>query len=530
MRRGIAIALGALLPIVVGLVMLVPRIARNDSLESQARDLAGTIARQELRSVDITCRVERDDHALPTLECSCEIQVATEGPEVALLLNPGLRESNLKVNGQPAPSQRRGDVLRIVAPQREFQVTFQYAGRLRQSGLTAPWTDGSSFAAPHTTFWHPLDLHSFFNFHARLELPEGLTAVTAVETNTEQREGRHIVSWHETRPVIGAALVAGPFHRHVRFHGGSRYAVFIPNTYTGPSVESLLEALGQTHNMLEATLGNDGFGRVAVAVCGNDVAFANQTLANAVFALPEKALDDPAQAVAPMLATIWWGGTVTSRWFANRFDGDAWLPSGLAQYSAWHALARLYGAGRVPPIKKFDAKSLRISQPLRTRSPLAHAGYETGAYPYIASALAAYIGTDTMQAALRQIVDTHRYGAVTLSEATAVFARVSERDLDEFMRVWFDRPGHFDYELAELVHEIDTVRLRVVNRGSNPAFGPLTVVVETRDDTVRHEISVGARGGTVSLPSPHPIMRVVLDPDWIYPDTDRTNNVWPREG
>ncbi len=39
----------------------------------------------------------------------------------------------------------------------------------------------------------------------------------------------------------------------------------------------------------------------------------------------------------------------------------------------------------------------------------------------------------------------------------------------------------------------------------------------------------GERSTSITLSVPSPVVRVEIDPDGNFPDTDRTNNVWTRD-
>jgi len=62
---------------------------------------------------------------------------------------------------------------------------------------------------------------------------------------------------------------------------------------------------------------------------------------------------------------------------------------------------------------------------------------------------------------------------------------------------------------------------------------PLTLTLENgevRQETIGVEVWLaGERTTTLTVHLPSPVVRVEIDPEENFPDTDRTNNVWTRD-
>ena len=517
--------------VLVAVAMLLVKSAGRETLTNQQAALAGAMSRQTIQTIDLECRIDFPRDKPPSLNCVCKLRANSSGDDLTFLLNPGLTISEILVDDKPAPYRRRGEVITVKHTATDVRATIVYAGSIAPSGIAAPYAAHDILAASFASFWHPLDLHSFFEFKASLNVPENVTVACVRSSRDVSEDGRRVVAWHEPRPVLGAMLAVGPFRRTERIHGEASCAVYAQQDLADEHLDAMFDALGRSYNMLEAILGDDGFRGVAAVLLPGTQEWRAFESSNSVITLSEDEMRSTAATVAPLIAQNWWGGTVTAPWFVTRPDGSVWINRGLAEYSAWLAMERLYGTSAVLRHKARYKGPLTISHPLRIDTLLS-AGSDTASsqdtYPYIASMLGATIGPTNVVAAMRQILTTYRYREVSNAQAEEVFSQVSEQDLDEFMRVWFDRPGHFDYAVAGLSQEGDQVRVTIVNRGNNPAFAPLPILLETSTGTEVRTIDVGTRGGEVTLTSSQPVRRVVLDPEWLTPDTDRSNNIWPR--
>ena len=109
--------------------------------------------------------------------------------------------------------------------------------------------------------------------------------------------------------------------------------------------------------------------------------------------------------------------------------------------------------------------------------------------------------------------------------------RVSGRDLDWFWYPFFFRTGNFDQGIAAVSTGADSVRVSVRDYGQAP--GPTFLTVTMRDGTtaratipVERWLQPSTRIQSVTVRVNGPVARVELDPEQLFPDTNRRNNVW----
>ena len=112
------------------------------------------------------------------------------------------------------------------------------------------------------------------------------------------------------------------------------------------------------------------------------------------------------------------------------------------------------------------------------------------------------------------------------------FADVAGRDLTWFWRTWMFETWTLDQALGAVRPAGDSLEIVVEDRGLAPM--PARIAVTRADGRVeRIEVPVdvwlgGARRHAVRVAGPATVTRVEIDPDGVFPDADRANQVWQR--
>jgi len=148
----------------------------------------------------------------------------------------------------------------------------------------------------------------------------------------------------------------------------------------------------------------------------------------------------------------------------------------------------------------------------------------------ILAALRGMIGEETFHRALREYgrrwIDGHPYPYDFFNTVDDV----AGRDLGWFWSTWFYRPWSLDQAVADVATAGDSTRITVEDRGLAPM--PVALAVTRADGSVqRLEVPVdawldGARRHVVEVPARPAVVRVEIDPEALYPDIDRSNQVW----
>jgi hypothetical protein len=149
-------------------------------------------------------------------------------------------------------------------------------------------------------------------------------------------------------------------------------------------------------------------------------------------------------------------------------------------------------------------------------------------------ALRGMLGEETFIKAYHEFWDRWAFKHPSPWDFFSTFEDVSGRNLDWFWSAWYQETWTLDHAIGE-VRLLDGGRaeIEIIDEGLVPM--PVDVVV-TRENgsTERHEVPVdvwlrGAVHTLVATRAGAPIVRIDLDPEFDFPDVDRTNNTWPAE-
>ena len=106
------------------------------------------------------------------------------------------------------------------------------------------------------------------------------------------------------------------------------------------------------------------------------------------------------------------------------------------------------------------------------------------------------------------------------------------QDLDWFWRTWYYETWALDQAVAEVSTSGGETRIVIDDLGLAPMPVLLTLTLENGEER-QERIGVdawlaGERTTTITVRVPSPVVRVEIDPEESFPDTNRTNNVWTR--
>lgn len=147
-------------------------------------------------------------------------------------------------------------------------------------------------------------------------------------------------------------------------------------------------------------------------------------------------------------------------------------------------------------------------------------------------ALRGVLGDEVFDRALREYVRRWAFRHPKPWDFFNTFEQVSGQRLDWFWTPWFFETGVLDQAIESVRPAAGGVDVVVRDRGDNPM--PTRVVATTADGkTAEAAIPIarwlgngGTRTVTVHVAAAGTVTRVELDPLQLFPDADRTNNVW----
>jgi len=239
---------------------------------------------------------------------------------------------------------------------------------------------------------------------------------------------------------------------------------------------------------------------------------------------------------------------VAHQWFPMMVGNDetsfAWQDEGLATYIEEHAIADYFSDPHpfaVPLNQYLQIAGTDYETPMMRPADLypSYAAFGIASYfkpAVLLRALGGVIGRDQVEEALREYARRWFLKHPYPHDFFKTVESVAGRSLDWFWTPWWYGTGVFDQGIAgvstEPISGGERVVITVEDRGQNPL--PTTIVVTTEGGQVRRaEIPIekwlsGARTTSVTLDLPGRVVRVELDPERIFPDIDRSNNVWVR--
>lgn len=153
-------------------------------------------------------------------------------------------------------------------------------------------------------------------------------------------------------------------------------------------------------------------------------------------------------------------------------------------------------------------------------------------------ALHGVIGEETVRAALREYTDRWLFRHPTPTDFFRTVESVAARELYWFWHPFWFETAVLDQALAGVETEArdggERVHITVEDRGDAPMPALLRLMLangETREAVVPVDVWLaGARLHTLSVDVPAAVESVELDPDFLFPDVDRTDHVWERNG
>jgi hypothetical protein len=147
-------------------------------------------------------------------------------------------------------------------------------------------------------------------------------------------------------------------------------------------------------------------------------------------------------------------------------------------------------------------------------------------------ALRGVLGEETFNRAYREFIRRWAYKHPYPWDLWNTFNSVSGRNLDWFWRSWYFETWTLDQAVESVASGAGGTTITVRDVGMVPMPVRLAITL-ANGEVLRREIPVdvwlaGARTATINVPAGQAVTRVEIDPEMVFPDVDRSNNVWPR--
>jgi len=148
------------------------------------------------------------------------------------------------------------------------------------------------------------------------------------------------------------------------------------------------------------------------------------------------------------------------------------------------------------------------------------------------------LGEETFNRALQRFMKDWQYKHPYPWDFFNTFEDVSGRDLDWFWRSWYFETWTLDQSVADVSSDGENVRIVIQDLGQTPMPSYVEITFNdgtTMDKTI--EVDTWLAGATSAIleldmsSSPvagKEVTRVEIDPEFLFPDADRSNNVWEK--
>ena len=148
-------------------------------------------------------------------------------------------------------------------------------------------------------------------------------------------------------------------------------------------------------------------------------------------------------------------------------------------------------------------------------------------------ALRALLGEETFMRGYQKYLADWAYKHPKPMDFFNTMATAAGQDLDWFWRTWYYETWTLDQAIADVSTFDGETRIVIDDLGLAPMPVRLTLTLENGEE-LQEDIGVqvwlaGERSTSLTFSVPSPVVRVEIDPDGNFPDTDRTNNVWTRD-
>ncbi len=229
-------------------------------------------------------------------------------------------------------------------------------------------------------------------------------------------------------------------------------------------------------------------------------------------------------------------------WFPMQVGSDekrhAWMDEGLTQFNGFRAEEVRWGQsteGRMLGfMSQFYTSGGEVD--LMRRGDFYPTGMSYGVASYFKmarnlTALRAILGEETFDEAFREYGRRWVQKHPTPYDMWNTFEDVSGQDLDWFWRTWFYETWTLDQRVAEVSTEGGSSTIVIRDDG----MAPMPVLLRlTRADGSTESLMLpvepwleGAREQSVTVEGE--VTKVEIDPDWVFSDVNRRNNVWERD-
>lgn len=220
-----------------------------------------------------------------------------------------------------------------------------------------------------------------------------------------------------------------------------------------------------------------------------------------------------------------------------------WMDESTATFLESQAAKDFYNTDQVQVHKSLFNGYLRVTRTDQEGPIMRWSDYQ---YSGLAHGVASYAKPASMLIALRGLL-----GEKTFNEAYHTFMRhwqykhpypwdffrtiedVSGRNLDWFWRSWYYESWTLDQAVAKVEQTSNGARITIQDKGQIPMPATVQVTLANGQTLDRHiDVDTWLQGAiqkVLHIDADSPVTKVVIDPNYKYPDANRSNNRWEKD-
>lgn len=501
-----------------------------------------------------TWRVQRYDLdvALPeagraiTIKAGLSIRNVSAGPAgtLTLRISPSADVSSVKINDAATAFSKSEETInaatslqRIVmrfpsVPAGEvIKATVEYKLNIKDNNAVAAFSPVGAQFLP-LSYWYPTPNSWYFargadaapfSIHSSLRLPSGLDFVSSGSITQPAGGASDSIGLH-AQPLPGQPFFLVAAWERTDVNGVAVYRPKGAGADAQKRASEMASLFSDARTYCEGVLGKapDTPLRIVASRRGSGFSGGGTVIVDEAVFRRSKIDSLTAMNIAEAAAKLWLGGSVTVGG-----DGYGAISEGLSRYLATQFLESKYGKDiadveRLRQRVSYAAVSKRDA-PLSTVAPI-----DDYYFPEVANKgamvwriLAKRVGQTEFSNALRSAMQD---GNLSLAELRAAFA--TQKDLLDYL---FDKVTDMDLMAGTPVAAGGETKVALRNTGAADVTVDLSATTSTGERLSTSTTIRAASFGEVAFKTPAKIVRVEIDSDKLYPQTDYSDDVAPRE-
>lgn len=471
----------------------------------------------EIKSVDQTLDVQLEP-ATRSLNVRAELSIQGGG-EISFYLSPNLILTGFRLDGQPAPQGRHGDVFRLnLGPTGLHNLTLEYRGLLSRPSAANDYNRSPQIASEAGSYlaagsaWHPIIPGTNATYRVNVTVPETQKALVPGKLLEEKTAGGFYHAAYQSEiGAEGIVLIAGPFAVSERKHGDILLRTYFPKPLASLAPDYLDSTVGYVDRYSEL-IGAYPFSSFSI-VSGPlpvGLGFSGMTY------IGERVLQ------LPFIRFTSLGHEVLHNWWGNGIEVDYetgnWA-EGLTTYMADYAFSKERNEddgerSRLEWLRDYAALPPRRDHPVTSFVSRSHDAAQIIGYnkvAFIFHMLERQLGDKNFQTAIQTFWNRYRLSSAGWQDIRKVCEEISGQDLGLFFDQWLNRTGSPKLVVSDVVRHPDRVAF-TLTQPELPYSLNVPIRLTTLDSEKMYQAHIDGKASRIELPLPAAPVSLSIDP------------------